>query len=83
MLDRKFNIPENCHHLEKALQSFRHRLAFTFAFLRRFVFDLPRIGDSKIYTTPAEQAEIVRMGELLEHDIADLMLVVKSGTYRR
>ena len=42
-----------------------------------------RIDDSKIYTTPEEHAELTRLGALIEHDISDVMLVVKPGTYRR
>jgi putative transposase len=42
-----------------------------------------RIDASKISTTPAERAELIRLGELLEHDISDLMLVVQPATYRR
>jgi putative transposase len=42
-----------------------------------------RIDDSKIYTTPEERAELTRLGALIEHDISDVMLVVKPGTYRR
>jgi putative transposase len=42
-----------------------------------------RIDASKISTTPAERAELIRLGELLEHDISDVMLVVQPATYRR
>ena len=42
-----------------------------------------RIDASKISTTPAERAELIRLGKLLEHDISDVMLVVQPATYRR
>jgi putative transposase len=42
-----------------------------------------RIDDSKIYTTTAERAELTRLGELLDHDISDVMLVVQPATYHR
>ena len=41
-----------------------------------------RINDSKIYTTPEERAELTRLGELLDHDISDVILVVQPETYR-
>ena len=41
-----------------------------------------RIDDGKIYTRPEERAELLRLGALLDHDIADVMLVVKPRTYR-
>lgn len=41
-----------------------------------------RINDGKIYTRPEERAELLRLGALLDHDIADVMLVVKPRTYR-
>ena len=42
-----------------------------------------RISEERIYTTPEERAELLRLGALLDHDISDAMLVVKSATYRR
>jgi hypothetical protein len=42
-----------------------------------------RIDDSKIYTTPAERAELTRLGEMIEHDIYEVMLVVQPETYHR
>jgi putative transposase len=42
-----------------------------------------RIDVSKIIPTEVERAELMRLGALLDHDIADAMLVVKPGTYRR
>ncbi len=39
-----------------------------------------RIDDSKISTTPAERAELIRLGELIDHDISDVMLVVRPAT---
>jgi putative transposase len=41
-----------------------------------------RIDESKIYTTPAERAQLVRLGAELEHEIDDVLLVVKPDTYR-
>ncbi len=51
-------------------------LAFQVKMLRN------RIEDEKIYTKPEERAELLRLGALLDHDIGDVMLVVKPGTYR-
>lgn len=42
-----------------------------------------RIDASKIYTTPTERAELTRLGELLEHDISDVMFIVQPATYHR
>ena len=42
-----------------------------------------RIDDSKIIPTETERAELIRLGSLIEHDIADVMLVVQPATYRR
>jgi putative transposase len=41
-----------------------------------------RIDDERIYTKPEERAELMRLGELLGHDVADAMLVVKPDTYK-
>jgi putative transposase len=41
-----------------------------------------RIDDERIYTTPEERAELTRLGEQLDHEISDVMLVVKPETYR-
>lgn len=42
-----------------------------------------RINDSKIIPTEAERAELIRLGALIDHDISDVMLVVRPATYRR
>lgn len=42
-----------------------------------------RIDDSRIYTTPEVRAELIRLGELLDHDISDVMLIVQPSTYHR
>ena len=42
-----------------------------------------RIDDSKIIPTEEERANLMRLGAMLEHDITDVMLVVKPRTYRR
>ena len=34
-------------------------------------------------STPEERAELLRLGEEINHDVADVMLVVKPQTYRR
>lgn len=41
-----------------------------------------RIDTDRIYTRPEERAELTRLGTELEHDIADVLLVVKPDTYR-
>jgi putative transposase len=41
-----------------------------------------RIDDERIYTRPEERAELIRLGELLDHDISDAMLIVQPETYR-
>jgi len=42
-----------------------------------------RIDDSKIIPSEMERFELMRLGALLEHDITDVMLVVRPSTYRR
>ena len=42
-----------------------------------------RIDDPRIITTPEERTELMRLGALIDHDISDVMLVVKPKTYRR
>jgi len=42
-----------------------------------------RIDDQRIVPTPEERAELLRLGNEINHDVADVMLVVKSQTYRR
>jgi putative transposase len=41
-----------------------------------------RIDTDRIYTCPEERAELTRLGAELDHDIDDVMLVVKRDTYR-
>lgn len=41
-----------------------------------------RLDTERIYTTPRERAELTRLGAELDHDIKDVMLVVKPDTYR-
>ncbi|MBI9021197.1 MAG: transposase [Verrucomicrobia bacterium] len=41
-----------------------------------------RINADRIYTCPEERAELTRLGAELDHDIDDVLLVVKRGTYR-
>jgi len=42
-----------------------------------------RIDDSKIIPTEEERANLIKLGALLDHEITDVMLVVKARTYRR
>jgi len=42
-----------------------------------------RIDDSKIIPTEMERANLMRMGALLDHQVSDVILVVKPSTYRR
>ncbi len=41
-----------------------------------------RIDADRIYTTPKERADLIRLGSELEHDVDDVLLVVKPDTYR-
>lgn len=40
------------------------------------------IDDPRIITEECERAELMRLGALIDHDISDVMLVVKPKTYR-
>ncbi len=42
-----------------------------------------RIDDQGIAPTPEERTELLRLGNEINHDVADVMLVVKPHTYRR
>ncbi len=42
-----------------------------------------RIDATRIVPTPAEKAELLRIGAGLGHDVTDVMHVVKPGSYRR
>jgi putative transposase len=42
-----------------------------------------RIDASRIIPTNRERAELIRLGALIEHDVSDVILVVKPATYRR
>jgi hypothetical protein len=42
-----------------------------------------RIDDQRIVPTSEERAELLRLGNEINHDVADVMLVVKPQTYRR
>ncbi len=42
-----------------------------------------RISDPRILPTPEERKELLRLGAEIDHDIKDVMLVVKPQTYRR
>ena len=41
-----------------------------------------RIDDSRIMPTDRERAELLRLGAEIEHDISDVMMVVKPATYK-
>ncbi|VGO19053.1 hypothetical protein SCARR_01109 [Pontiella sulfatireligans] len=41
-----------------------------------------RIDDPRIITTSEERTELMRLGGLIDHQISDVILVVKPGTYR-
>ncbi len=41
-----------------------------------------RIEDSRIMPTDRERAELLRLGALIDHDVSEVMLVVKPATYR-
>ncbi|MBI1320462.1 MAG: transposase [Candidatus Hydrogenedens sp.] len=42
-----------------------------------------RVDAERIVPTPAERAELLRIGALLDHEVAELMHVVRPATYRR
>ena len=42
-----------------------------------------RIDTSRIAPTPAEKAQLLSIGESIEHDVADVMHVVLPATYRK
>ncbi len=42
-----------------------------------------RIDASRIVPTPKEKAELLRLGAALEHDVADVLHVVRPETYRK
>ncbi len=42
-----------------------------------------RIDAFKVVPTPSERAELMRLGELVGHDIDGLMIVVKTETYKK
>jgi len=42
-----------------------------------------RIDASRIVPTPAERSELLRLGALIDHDVAEVMHVVRPDTYRR
>ena len=41
-----------------------------------------RIDASRIVPTPKEKAELIRLGTLLDHDVLDIIHVVRPETYR-
>lgn len=42
-----------------------------------------RINALKIVPTPKERAELIRLGEMLEHDVNGIMFVVHPSTYKK
>ncbi len=41
-----------------------------------------RIDEPRILTEEMERTELMRLGALIDHDISDVMVVVKPRTYR-
>ena len=42
-----------------------------------------RVDAERIVPTPAERAELLRIGALLDHEVSDLMHVVRRANYQR
>jgi putative transposase len=42
-----------------------------------------RIDASRTVPTPAERSELLRLGALIDHDVAEVMHIVRPDTYRR
>jgi putative transposase len=42
-----------------------------------------RVDADRVVPTPAERAELLRIGALLDHEVSDLMHVVRPATYHR
>jgi putative transposase len=42
-----------------------------------------RVDADRVVPTPAERAELLRIGALLDHDVAELMHIVRPATYQR
>ncbi|MDD9904579.1 MAG: integrase core domain-containing protein [Rhodospirillaceae bacterium] len=42
-----------------------------------------RLPTKRVFLSPTDKAELLRLGACFDHDIADLMLIVKPTTYRR
>jgi len=70
--------------LALALQWFRPRYNAQLQVLQAQIRILrSRIDVSRIVPTPQEKAELLRLGALLGHDVAEVMHVVQPETYRR
>jgi len=70
--------------LALALQWFRPRYNAQLQLLQAQIRILrSRIDVSRIVPTPQEKAELLRLGALLGHDVAEVMHVVQPETYRR
>jgi putative transposase len=70
--------------LTLALQWFRPRYNVHLQLLQAQIRILrSRIDVSRIVPTPTEKAELLRLGALVDHDVAEVMHVVQPETYRR
>ena len=70
--------------LALALQWFRPRYNAQLQMLQGQIRILgSRIDVSRIVPTPKEKAELLRLGALLGHHVAEVMHVVQPETYRR
>ena len=70
--------------LSLALQWFRPRYNAQLQFLEAQIRILrSRIDSNRIVPNPAEKAELLRLGALLEHDVSEVMHVVRPETYRK
>ena len=67
-----------------AAQWFRPRYNAKFQLLEAQIRMLrSRIDTNRIVPTPAEKDELLRIGQSIEHDVADVMHVVLPSTYRK
>ena len=70
--------------LTLALQWFRPRYNVHLQLLQAQIRMLrSRIDISRIVPTPQEKAELLRLGALVDHDVAEVMHVVQPETYRK
>ena len=70
--------------LSLALQWFRPRYNAQLQILVAQIRILrSRVDASRIVPNPKEKAELLRLGALLEHDVSEVMHVVRPQTYRK